>query len=455
MDRTVDKIAGYVASFRPRDLTPAALHAVKRALIDSVGCALGAYSAEPVEITRRIATRYSSTVPATLLGTSIKTTPEMAALVNGFMVRYLDFSDDYINLDGPHPSDNISAVLAAAESVHADGLRLACGITLAYELVCQLVDSTSFRYRGWDYITETSIGSAMGAANILGLSEEQTRHALGLAIAPNIGLRRSRMGELSMWKAGAGPNGGRNGLFAAILAAEGMTGPNEVIEGAGGLWTQVTGEFKLGAFGGKKHPFKIERTFFKPVPVMYTVLLPLETVFKLRDKVNIDNVKSIKVFLDRFHVTSCNFKERWTPHTRETADHSIPYLVVAALVDGEINEKTFTPERYEDPKILGLLSNLTMEEDPEYTRQFPAEFHCRIEVTDSSGRKVVKHGKNPKGHPANPMSDSEIEEKFVKITRTLLTPGQVRKALDQMWHLEEINDVGALLDAVAVKKRQH
>ncbi|MFC2065881.1 MmgE/PrpD family protein [Chloroflexota bacterium] len=450
MDKTADKISAYAASFTPSNVTPEALHAVKRSLIDSIGCALGAFSAEPVKIGRRLASRVSSTMPASLMGTLIKTSPEMAAFVNGTMIRYLDFSDDYINNDGPHPSDNISAILAVCEALHASGKSLACGITLAYELVCQLVDAVEFRIRGWDYVTETSIGSALGAGAVLGLSREQMAQALALTIVPNITMKQTRVGHLSMWKGCAGPNAARNGVFAALLAQEGMTGPNDPIEGARGLWKQVTGPFDVGPFGGKGHPFKIEDTFFKFRPVMYTVLLPIETALELRKKVDINTIDSIKVSLDKFCVVGSNDPERWDPHTRETADHSIPYLVAATLVDGEISEKTYTPERYRDPQILALLKKFALEEDPQFTRDFPKTFHCRIDVTDKSGRKWTQHMKNPKGHPANPMSDAEIDDKFLKLTQEPLGPRQAQAALDMLWHLEDIDDVSKILDATLI-----
>jgi 2-methylcitrate dehydratase len=448
MDKTADRISDYAASLSISDLTPEAFHAVKRSLIDSVGCALGAFSAEPVEIARKLAGQMSSTMSASVLGTLIKTHPEMAAFVNGLMIRYLDFSDDYISKEnGPHPSDNIGAVLAVAEALHANGKSLACGITLAYEIVGQLVDQAKLMSVGWDYSYQHAIGSALGAGKILGLSKEQMAHALSLAITPNISLNRTRKGQLSMWKAGAGPNGARNGVFAALLAQEGMTGPSEPIEGRHGLWDKVTEPFELGAFGGKGQRFKIEDTFFKPIPIMYPSILIVETAIELRDKVDIDNIESIKLFPPWFILNEPEFLD---PHTRETADHSQQYALVAALVDGEISERTFTPERFRDPQILALLQKVSMERDTEYWEDFPETFHCRIEVTDKSGRKHIQHRKNNKGHPANPMSDTEIEEKFCRLAEQVLAPKQTRTALDLMWNLEELNDIGRILDAVLV-----
>jgi len=450
MDRTADSIRDFAATLSVTDVTPEALHAVKRSLIDSVGCALGAFSAEPVEIGRRLAARTTSATPATLFGTRVKTSPEMAAFVNGTMVRYLDFSDDYINNDGPHPSDNIAAILAVAESLHAGGRLLACGIVVAYELVDRLVDAAQFRARGWDYVTETSIGTALGAGKVLGLSAEKMANALALAIAPNIAVRQTRASELSMWKGCAGPNASRNGLFAALLAAEGMTGPAEIFEGQYGLWKQVTGRFELVPFGGQGRPFKIEETFFKSLPVMYTSMLPVETMLELRGEVDVDDIEAIEIEVDNFALATGDSPAKHDPRTRETADHSTPYLTVAALLDGGISERTFEEARYRDPRVLDLLHRLTMREKPEFTANWPGTFQCRIVVKGRSGRQWSAHRKNPKGHPGNPMSDREIEEKFLGLTRGFLGERRAREALDLMWRLEKIDDVGAICEAVAV-----
>jgi 2-methylcitrate dehydratase len=447
MDKTQEKISEYVASFTLADLSEGAIHAVKRSLVDSVGCALGAFAAEPAKIGRRLAGRVTSNPPASIIGTTMKTSPEWAAFVNGTMVRYLDFNDDYINRDGPHPSDNISAVLAVSETVHASGKNLACGITMAYEIVDQLVDNADFMTRGWDYVTETSIGSALGSAKVLGLSKAKMAHALALAIAPNIGLQQTRIGELSHWKGCAGPNAARNGVFAALLASEGLTGPNQPFEGRCALWDKVTGKFEVGPFGGQGRRFKIEDTFFKPRPVMYPTLALIETALELRSKIDVNNIASIKVVPPWFIQEAPEF---WDPRTRETADHSQPYIVVAMLVDGELSEKTYTPERYRDPQILALLKKLTMEKDPAYIKDFPKTFHARIEVVDNSGKKIVVERKDPKGHPANPMTDDEITEKFLKLTERTLTAVQAKAALDLMWHLEDIDDVAKIFDAVVV-----
>lgn len=446
-DASVDQISAYCASLAWSDLTPQAVHAVKRALVDSIGCALGAHAAQPVEIARRLAARTHSDTPATLLGTSIKTSPEMATFVNGTMVRYLDYSDDYLNNDGPHPSDNIASIIATCESVGASGKDLVRGIALAYEMVGQLVDNATFKYKGFDYVTETSIGSAMGCANVLGLSREQMAQCLALAIAPNIALFQTRVGELSMWKGCAGPNASRNGLFAALLAQEGITGPDLAIEGYRGLWNQVTGPFTLGPFGGQGVPFKVERTFFKPNPMMYTGMLPVEIALAMRDRVDVEAIESIRIYLDRFCVMSSSGAAKFDPQTRETADHSIPYLVVAALLDGEITDDSFTPQRFRHPRALALLKRSSMEIDEAYTKNWPDPMCCRIEITLKNGETLSHAAENPKGHPSRPMSDAEINAKFMTLACRVLDRPQAMALLDLLWKVEDLDEIGPLLEA--------
>ncbi|MDO8473030.1 MAG: MmgE/PrpD family protein, partial [Dehalococcoidia bacterium] len=319
MDKTQEKISTYAAKLSVKDITPQALHAVKRSLIDSIGCALGAFSVDSVQVVRRVASRVTSTAPATLIGTDTKTSPDLAAFVNGTMVRYLDFSDDYVKKDGPHPSDSLPAVLAMSEALHADGKTFACGLTLAYEIIDRMVDSANFMFRGYDYAPEHSMGSALGCGKVLGLSSVQMAHALSLAIVPNIALGQTRKGNLSMWKACAGPNAARNGLFAALLASEGMAGPNDPIEGPFGLWNKVTGPFELMPFGGGGRSFEIEQTFFKYRQVVYTALLPVEIAIELHDKVDIDAIDSLTIFVHRRPVgtkESPEDPEKWDPKTR-------------------------------------------------------------------------------------------------------------------------------------------
>ena len=457
MDRTSEKFVDYAATLSYAELTSAAVHAVKRSVLDSVGCALGAFDAQPSKALRKLAARVTATHPATVIGTQIRTTPDLAALTSGAMIRYSDFSDDYFGGDGdtgPHPSDNIGGMLAATESAGADGKTLILGTAIAYEVCGQLVDHTALRVRGWDHPLFHSVASALAGGRILALSREQLGHALGLAIVPNVCLYQTRLGDISNWKGLAGPNGSRNGLFAALLAQEGITGPSDSFEGRAGFMHQLDNRFELGAFGGRGAPFLVESTYFKCLPLRYEMQLPVWVALDLRTRVNIQDLASICVYLEKRSIfTRAQNPAHWDPKTRETADHSGPYLIAAALVDGAITEQTFTPQRFRDPAILDLVQKIRLEEDQAYTAAFPRTFHCRIEATLKSSAVVAVHKVNPKGHPANPMSDRELEEKFLKQVAGVLPEPQSRQLLDQLWELEKLDNMSRLF-ALMVLPRQ-
>lgn len=458
MDKTTETFAAYAAGLSYTDLTADAIHATKRCVVDALGCALGAFDADPVKAVRTLAAQVSALQPATLIGTQLKSSPELAGFVNGTMIRYSDFSDDYFGGNGmqagPHPSDNIGSILAITEAVGGSGKTLMLGIALAYEVCDQLVDHAVMNPRGWDYPVMHSVGTALGAGKVLGLSQPQLANALGLAVVPNICLGQTRKGDLSNWKGMAGPNGSRNGLFAAMLAKQGITGPAEPFEGKAGLMKQLGVSFELGKFGGNGVPFKIEGNYFKFLPVMYSAQLLIWTALELRKKITIEDIASIRVYVSAYHLTIDAFDPaRWDPKTRETADHSGPYLIGAALVDGKITAATMTPHRFRDPAILTLIKKIKLAEDTAYTAAYPRVLNCRIEATLKSGRVVTAHQTNPKGHPANPMSDQEIDDKFLSQAGHLLTEKQLRTLLDSLWNLERLDNLGALFSMMVVKMR--
>lgn len=451
MDQTAEALTRFASELRYQDLTPGAIHAAKRSLIDSIGCAFGAFHAAPSKAMRNLASQVTATQPATVIGTQIRSSPELAAIANGAMIRYLDFSDDYFGGKGdigPHPSDNICGVMAAAESAGADGRALILGMTIAYEACAQITDKVDFGgvKPTWDYPVLHAIATSLGAGKVLGLSHEQIRDALALAAVSNITLLQTRVGELSNWKGMAGPNGSRNGLFAAMLAKQGITGPEDPFEGKAGWMKHLGMPFELGPLGGGATPFKIEGTFYKFIPIRYSAQLMVWIALELRRKVMVQDIASICVYVPKRYVSSiANYPEYWNPTTRETVDHSFPFLIGAALIDGEINDRTFTPECFRDPAILALTGKITMAEDPDFSADFPRHYNCRFEVTMKSGDVVSVHQANPKGHPANPMSDREIEEKFIRQADVVSVPkAQSRALLCALWKLEEQGDIASL-----------
>src|SRR3569833_171297 len=192
-----ERLSRYAANLKYEDLPADVVHEAKRRLIDSLGCAMGAYPSEPAAIARRLASTVTSTTPATVVGTSMRTSPEMAAFANGVHFRYLDYNDTYISKEPAHPSDNYAAVLAAAESEGKGGKDVITSAVLAYEVQCRMADAASIRARGWDHVTYGSFSTSLAAGKLMGLGGDALIHAQGIAGVPNNAKRQTRVGMLS------------------------------------------------------------------------------------------------------------------------------------------------------------------------------------------------------------------------------------------------------------------
>ena len=377
---------------------------------------------------------------------------EMAAFANTAMVRYLDCNDTYISKGSGHPSDMIPACLAVAEAHRASGKDTLVAIAAAYEVFTGLADVVALRERGWDQGIFVVLGSAAGAAKLLGLTNEQTGNALAIAVSGNVATRQTRSGELSMWKGCATAAAARAGVFSALLACEGMTGPTAAFEGRHGVWDQVTGPFQLGRLGGEGVAFGIERTHLKFFPSEYHSQAPLWMALELRSKVRVEEIEAINVQTYYTAYSEIGSEpEKWDPQTRETADHSLPYLLALALTDGRITADSFSPKRMRDPELRQLMRGISIAENPEFTRQYPSKMVSEIEVLTRSGQRLVETASYPKGHAMNPMSDAEVESKFADLSENLLTSGQRESILRALWDIDQVADIGKVIELVRVE----
>src|SRR3954453_17720974 len=243
------QLADYACAQRFEDLSKEVVHEVKRRVIDSLGCALGAWKEEPFVIARRVAGDFSAKHGSTIFGTDHKAPPDWAAFANGCGIRYFDFNDTYLSKEPAHPSDNISAALAVAESVGAGGRELIAAIALAYEVQCRLCDAASIRARGWDHVTYGTFSTALASGKLMGLDVDRLEQAVNLAGVNSAALRQTRVGQLSMWKGCAFANAARQGVYSALLARAGMTGPAPIFEGQMGFEKELG--VSLGNVGEK------------------------------------------------------------------------------------------------------------------------------------------------------------------------------------------------------------
>ena len=449
MDKTTDTLARYVTSLRYQDLSPRAVREAKRHLIDSLGCAMGGHGGEPAVIARRLAPEWNGASSARLLGVGRPTTPEAAAFANSVMIRFLDANDTYIARGSGHPSDMLGALLAAAECQGASGKDLLLALVAGYEVFGALADQISLRDRGWDQGVFVAPAAAAGAGLLLGLSATQMAEAIAIAATANVATRQTRAGELSMWKGCATAAATKAGLFAAQLAREGMTGPTAAFEGRHGVGEQVTGPFEIGELGGHDRSFAVERTNFKFFAAEYHAQAPLATALALRDKVRLDEIEAIDVQIYAMaHSEIGSEPAKWDPQTRETADHSLPYMLAVAWQDGRITPASFEPRRYLDPSLRPLMNRIRVAENPEFTRRFPQELPSQIDVVTRSGQRFTGRAEYPKGHARNPMTDADVATKFRDLSADVLGAARVDAVLQALWRLDDAPRIGAVLDAL-------
>jgi len=450
-----EELSQYASSVEYSEIPENIRHESKKRIIDAVGCGIGAFSAEPVKLSRKIAERVKVKDGSTLLGTRKKSTPDMASFVNGIMIRYFDYNDTYLSREPAHPSDNISVCLSVANSESANGKDLLLSLALAFEIQCRLCDAADLRHRGWDHVCYGLVSTALASGRLMDLNHEEMTQAVNMALNSHITMRQVRAGELSMWKGCSFANAGRNGVFSALLAREGMTGPSPIFEGEMGFFKQVSGPFQINTenFGGRRGTFKIGETYLKYFPAEIHSQTAIWAALEARKEIgDLTDIASVEIAShEAGYIILGKDPEKWTPATKETADHSLPYIVIMALLEGKIDNSSYSLKKFKDPKTLDFLKKVTVVEDRDLTAMYPGAVANRVTVKLSSGKVISKQVNYHKGHPKNPMSDHDVEKKFRTLTKRQLSENQAKRALNMLWTLERVNDVSKLFSALVVE----
>ncbi|MDE2125305.1 MAG: MmgE/PrpD family protein [Armatimonadetes bacterium] len=451
MTLLAERLSAFASRLRYEDIPLATRHEARRRLLDSLGCAMGAWDAAPAQIARKLALTVSSTQPAAVIGTTHGSSPEDAAFANGVMFRYLDYNDTYLSKEPAHPSDNIAAALAAAEIARASGEDLITAIVLAYEVQCRLCDACSIRVRGWDHVTYGSFSATLAACKLLGLTAEQMTHAQGLAGVPNNAMRQTRVGMLSHWKGCAFANASRNALFAARLAALGMTGPSEVFEGEMGFFHQVSGPFEIAEPAGDG--FMIDRTYIKLFPAEYHSQSAIDAALKLRTQIaDVADIESITIESFRAAVEIIGGEpEKWRPTTRETADHSLPWCTAAALMDGAVTQASFDDAHLHNELLLALVQKIDVRVSEDLDARYPEGIPNRLIIRLRGGTVLTHEVTFPKGHAGNKMSDAEVEAKFRTMAEPRLGTDRAAEVIDRCLNLDAESRVPDLMSRMRVE----
>ncbi|WP_043311380.1 MmgE/PrpD family protein [Pseudomonas sp. ML96] len=448
------RLARYACNLSIESIPAPVIACVRRRFVDSLACILGAYGAKPVEIAIAMAAQVQQPA-ASVFGTDLRTTPDLAAFANGIMVRFLDYNDGYMGLEPGHPSDSIPACLALAEAEGVAGSELVTAIVIAYEIQMRLQDAASLNRRGWDHVNYINVAMAAAAARLMKLDEEQAEQAINIALSAYLALRQVRSGLLSDWKGCSAANAARNAIFAASLARHGMTGPAPVFEGNMGFFRQVTGEFALDVenFGNRNNgDFAILRSLTKTFPTNGELHTAVWAALELRAQIaDLGTIESIHIETSEFNRRVLAEPEKWHPQTRETADHSLPYNVARALLDGDITLDSYSPQRIADPRACVLMSRTTVSEDPALTKLFPRHLANRVSVTLNTGEALTSEVISGPGSLETPMNDADFERKFRRMAAPHIDRSAQDRVLAYVARLEQQTDYVALFAAMLGK----
>ncbi|MGH3001946.1 MAG: MmgE/PrpD family protein, partial [Gaiellaceae bacterium] len=354
----VERLARFACARSWEDLSGEARAALKIRVLDALGCALGALDGPPVRGIGALVEELGGSPLCTLIGGG-RTAPDRAALHNGAAVRYLDFNDSYFAPgETCHPSDNLAPVLAAAEYAGASGRELLTALAVAYQVQCRLSDEAPVRAKGFDHTTQGAYAAAAGAAKALGLGETEAANAVAIAGTALNALRVTRTGALSQWKGLAYPFTAFGAVEAALLAARGISGPAEVFEGNKGFAEAIAGPFEIDWEGEDLE--RVTRTFLKRFNAEIHSQSALEALLELCAAHTVDPARVERIELETFQVAydiigGGEEGGKKQIRTKEQADHSLPYLLSVALLDGQVMPEQFASERIVRADVQDLL----------------------------------------------------------------------------------------------------
>ena len=457
MPNVTRTMAEWAVSVNFEDLPSEVVSEAKRFLMDSVGCALGGAQQHDVHIAREVLAECAGAGAATVLVTGERWDPVSASLLNALMIRVMDYNDIYWKQDPSHPSDIIPAAMAAAERAGGSGRDLLVGIALAYEFEQRLceVSNPGVREIGWHHATLTAAASPIAAGRMLGLSAEQIQHAIGISASRHCTTGSVTAGKLTMMKNTVDPMATQSGVIAALLAEKGFTGPEHVLDGKEGFSHVFDTEWDFPILTeGLGDSWRILQCGMKFFPTEALTHAPISATLDLINGHDLaaDEVETVTIYSLARAADILADPSKYDPRTKETADHSLPFVIAAAVADRQVTPIQFTPAKIMDPTIRAQLDKVKVIADPEIEAVFPDLQRVRVVIRTTDGREVEQQLDYPKGDPRNPLTNDEISGKFKALAEGIATAEDVERMQATINRTEEFDDVRELMAKLTVTR---
>lgn len=446
----VQQLARFVDQADISQMSPESLQQLKIRVLDTLGVAIGALDAEPIESIRGLMDDLGGSEQATMIGGG-KGPADRVAFFNSALSRYLDFMDAYLAKgETNHPSDNMGAVLAAAETSDASGADFLNAFAAAYQVHTRLSDVAPVRDRGFDHTTQGVFAAAASAAKALGLNEEQIANAAAMAGTANVALRVTRTGNLSHWKGLAYPHVSKEGMFYAMLAGRGITGPEEVFEGNKGFKQSVSGDFEID--WSAEDLESVSRTIIKKHNAEIHSQSALDAALELRPVIDVDKISEIELrtFDVAYNIIGGGEEgDKRTIRTKEEADHSLPWMLAAVLLDGELTPDQYAPERIVADDVKDLMSKVVITPDDGFSDRFPDEMAAQLTIVLEDGSEHTVEKSAYESFHTEPLTWESARAKFDRLAKPFASQELRDEIAEQVRGLETLDKITTLTETLS------
>jgi 2-methylcitrate dehydratase len=441
MTYTVDDLAEFVVRADQSDLSGHILPTLKRNVLDSIACALGALDGELIPAIRAQAEQFSSRPTATFVGGG-RASVDQAAFFNAVLVRYPDLLDTYLTPGGLcHPADNFGAVFAVAEHVDASGADFLLALAIAYEIQCRFSATVPVMGRGLNHALQLAMSAAAGSAKLLGLDVAQTGDAIAASAADNVSLAAVHAEPVSTWKGISPAITGMRAVYTTMLASRGITGPRSLFEGPNGLERLFDQPIDLHT--SDRSLAAVEQTYLKQYCALIHGQVIIDATLALREEQGITGADvasvTLEVFEGAFDIAGGGqYGNKDHPSTKEQADYNLKYLSAVALLDGQVGPEQLETERVRRGDVQELSARVQVNAAPDLTASYPERTEARVRVVLNDGRELQRAQSDFEGSPTRPMLWDRVAEKLHWLGEPFADAGLRAEIIDAVWRLEDI-----------------
>lgn len=415
LNHTVNDVAEFVVRAELADLTHSVRTTLKRNVLDSLACAVGAMDGELIPDIREHAEQFSGRKTATFVGGG-RASVDQAAFFNAVLVRYPDLLDTFLTPGGLcHPADNFGALFAVAEHVGASGSEFLLALAVAYEIQCRFSAQVPVMARGLNHALQLAMSAAAGSAKLLGFNVAQTAAAIAASTVDNVSLAAVHAEPVSNWKGLSPAITGMRAVYATFLAGRGVTGPSTLFEGPHGL-EQLFGQ-RIDMSTADRSLAAVKQTYLKQFCSLIHGQAVIDATLGIREEAHIAGADVDSVTLEVFQgaydfAGGGSYGDKSRPETKEQADYNLKYLSAVALLDGQVGPEQLERSRIRRSDVRDLLSRVDVKAAPDLTEAYPERTATRVHVVLRDGREFSREQADFEGSPTRPMSWDRVAEKF-------------------------------------------